>query len=104
MFKKSLTYLVISILIVLCKSYIALVLAYFNYAYKWFVNMGGPLLQQLGFGNKLQTILLLVLFPACIVGIPAGLYYAFKRKQMPYLMETTWSLWVVVVLCHVLIP
>lgn len=104
MLKKSLTYLIISILIVLCKSYIALGLAYFHYAYKEFVSVGAPFLQQLGFGAQLQNILLLVLFPAILVGIPASIYYALTRKQMPYFMETTWSIWIVIVLCHILIP
>lgn len=104
MFKQSIIYLIISILLIVLKSYVALGLAYFNYFYKWFAGIGAPLLQQLGFGAQLQTILLLVLFPVLIVGIPGSVYYMVKRKKMPYLMEATWALWVVIVLCHVLIP
>src|SRR3990167_247502 len=83
-FKQSITYCIMSIIIILLKSYIASGLSYFNAGYQWFASMAAPLLQQAGLNNQLQTIVLIVLFPFLLVGIPGGIYYITKKKQMPY--------------------
>lgn len=103
MLNQSILYLVLSLLLVLLQKYAKLVLVYINLIVSKISTLLSPVLTEIGFGNPLQKILLLALIPVAITAVPAGIYYFFYRKTMPYYFQLTWGVWLVVVLSNLLI-
>ncbi len=66
--------------------------------------------QQLGLvfangtlGHILRQVLTLTLIPLLIASIPAGIYWIFSRRALPYLGHIIWTTWLMLVLilaCH----
>ncbi len=54
-------------------------------------------------GPTLRKVIILVLIPVVIAGVPALGYRLIKGKDMPYLIESTWCFWSVVVLSYILV-
>ena len=103
MLKQSLLYLFFSLLVVLLKKYAKLLLLYIDIIFTQLTVLLNPILSVIGIGNPFQKILLLALTPVLITGIPAGIYYLFKRHTMPYYFEITWCVWLIIVLSNLLI-
>lgn len=53
-------------------------------------------------GIHLRHILTLALTPIVIVAIPVGIYWVFKKKLPPYLIQIIWVLWIVTALSRLL--
>lgn len=54
-------------------------------------------------GIIIRQIVTLTLVPLLIAGIPAGIYWLFRRRTLPYLQYLIWTLWLMLVLvlaCH----
>lgn len=103
MLRQSLIYLVLSIIVVIFAKYAHLLIIYIDLLYT-FVNLKlAPIFSQVGIGLIIRKVLLLVLIPVIIAGIPALIYRLIKGKNMPYFIELTWCLWLVIVLSNVLI-
>ncbi|ARG98081.1 hypothetical protein [Legionella micdadei] len=103
MLRQSLIYLLLSILVVVFARFAHMLLVYIDMLYV-FINIKlTPIFSQGGLGTVIRKVILLVLIPVIIAAIPALSYRLVKGKEMPYFMELTWCLWLVVVLSNVLI-
>ena len=103
MLQQGLIYLIISILVIILKKYAKLLVAYIDFFFTQITVILSPLLTDIGLGNPLQKILLLVLVPVILTSIPGLIYYLIYRKLMPHFFQITWCIWLVIVLSHLLI-
>lgn len=103
MFKQSLIYLLISCLVIVFAKFAHLLVIYIDMLYT-FINLKlSPIFSWLDLSDMICKILLLVLIPVTITAIPALSYRLIRGKDMPYFIETTWCLWLVIVLSHILV-
>ncbi len=101
--KQSLTYLILSILVVIFASYVHLGIVYVDLFYT-FINVKlAPVFSNSALGTTLRQILTLTIIPIFIAAIPALTYRTIKGKHMPYFMEVSWLIWLVIVLSKILI-
>lgn len=103
MLRQSIGYLILSIIVVLFAKYAHLLIVYIDMFYTYVNVTLAPVFNSSDLGILIRKILTLVLLPVVIVGIPALIYLAIKGKRMPYFIEITWVLWLVIVLSKVLI-
>lgn len=103
MLKQSLIYLVLSILVVLFAKYLHVLIVYIDIFYTYVHLKLGPYFAKGGLGHFMSKVILLVIIPVLIACIPALLYRLIKGTNMPYLVELTWCLWLVIVLSNILI-
>ena len=103
MLKQSLIYLVLSILIVVFAEYAHLLMVYIVTFYTYVMVKLTPIFSGTPYGLLIRNVVALVLMPVIIAGIPALIYRAIKGHQMPYFIELTWVLWLMIVLGKVLI-
>jgi hypothetical protein len=97
MLRQALIFLLISILVILFSSFSH------NMLFIYIKNLFTPIFNALDFGAMIQKICLLMLIPLTTTAIPAVLYRVIRGKQMPYLIESTWILWLILVLSTILI-
>lgn len=101
--KQSILYLLLSIIIVVFAKYAQLLVVYIDVIYTYF-NL--KLNQLTGYGflnNTIREVISLALLPIFIAAIPALGYRLVKKQNMPYFLEITWFLWLVIVLSKILI-
>lgn len=103
MLKQSLIYLILSILIVVFAQYANLLMVYIITAYTYIMLKITPIFSGTQYGILIRNVVSLVAMPIIIAGIPALIYRAIKSKPMPYFIELTWGLWLVIVLGKILI-
>lgn len=103
MLKQSIIYLVASILIILFAKYIYLLILYIDMAYVYINVHLAPIFSHSATGILIRKIASLTLIPVILAGIPAAIYWLFKRQAMPYLIPLIWILWVIIVLSKILI-
>lgn len=103
MLKQSLVYLVLSILIVVFAQYAHLMMVYIVTFYTFIMVKITPIFSGTPYGIMIRNVVSLVLIPVIIAGIPALIYRAIKGHNMPYFIEITWVLWLMIVLGKVLI-
>lgn len=103
MLRQSLIFLLLSILVVVFAKYAHLLIVYIDMLYTWINIKLTPVFSQTGMGIVIRKVILLVLIPVFIALIPALIYRLVRGGQMPYFLELTWCLWLVIVLSNVLI-
>lgn len=103
MLRQSLIYLILSILVVLFAQYVHLLVVYVDMVYTFINVQLAPIFSNSATGIMIRKVISLVLIPVIIAAIPALIYRAIKGKQMPYFIEVTWFLWLIIVLSKVLI-
>jgi hypothetical protein len=103
LFRSCLLYFIASLLVVLCARYIHLTLVYMDTFYVYVNLLLAPIFNQVGFGRIIHQTLVLILIPLILIGIPALIYHFIKHKTMPYLLQLTWSAWLILVLCTIMI-
>jgi hypothetical protein len=103
MIKKSLIYLLLSILVVLFAKYVHLAIVYIDMIYVYIMLQLASIFSINETGLLIRNVLVLALIPTLIAGIPALIYYVIKKQTMPYFMEIVWLLWLILVLSKVLI-
>ncbi|WP_028387974.1 hypothetical protein [Legionella fairfieldensis] len=103
MLKQSLIYLLLSILVVIFAKYAHMLLVYIDMFYVFMNLKLAAVFSQSEWGIIIRKVLLLVLIPVLIAAIPALIYRLFKGKEMPYFIELTWCLWLIIVLSTLLI-
>ena len=103
MFKQGIIYLLLSIGVVLLTKYANLLIIYIDLFYTQINLILVPIFSTSDLGVMIRKIITLVLIPVLIAAIPALIYYALKRRRMPYFYEITWVLWLVIALSKVLI-
>lgn len=103
MLRQSLIYLLLSIVVVVFARFAHMLIVYIDMLYA-FINIKlTPIFSQSGLGLVFRKVILLVAIPVIIAAIPALSYRLVKGKEMPYFIELTWCLWLVIVLSNVLI-
>lgn len=103
MLRQGLIYLIASSLVVIFAKYAQVVVVYINMMYTYLNVILAPLFRFIGLNGMVQKILLLVLIPAIIAGIPAVIYRLIKKKEMPHFFALTWCLWLIIVLSYILV-
>ncbi|MDI9819389.1 MULTISPECIES: hypothetical protein [unclassified Legionella] len=103
MLRQSLIYLLLSILVVVFAKFAHMLIVYIDMLYA-FINVKlTPIFSHSGLGLTIRKIILLVFIPILIAAIPAFSYRLIKGNEMPYFLELTWCLWLVIVLSNILI-
>lgn len=103
MIKQALFYLLISIVIVIFATQIQTVLLYINIIYDNVNIKLAPIFSATYSGIIFRKTFTLLLLPLMITGIPAITYRMLQGKTMPYLLEATWMVWLILVLASILI-
>lgn len=103
MLRHFLIYLLLSILIVLFAKYAHLLVVYIDVFFTYVNVKLTPIFSQTGWGLIIRKILVLMLLPIVIAGIPALIYRAIKGRDMPHFIAITWVIWTVIVLSDILI-
>ncbi|HAT4684341.1 TPA: hypothetical protein I9526_000322 [Legionella pneumophila] len=103
MLRHSLIYLLLSILIVVFAKYAHLIVVYIDMFFTYVNLKLTPIFSQTGWGLIIRKILVLMLLPIIIAGIPALIYRALKRKDMPHFIAIVWIIWTIIVLSDILI-
>jgi hypothetical protein len=93
----------ISIVVVLFAKYTHLLIVYIDMLYTYVNVTLAPIFNNTDLGIMIRRVLTLVLLPVMISGIPALIYRLIKRQNMPYYIEITWIIWLIIVLSKILI-
>ncbi len=103
MLKQSIIYLALSILTILFAKYMHVLIVYIDYAFV-FVNLQlSQIFSHNPTGDTVRRVLTLVFIPMVITAIPALIYRLIKKRQMPYFIECTWIVWLIIVLSSILV-
>jgi hypothetical protein len=103
MLKQGIIFLVLSILVVIFSKFAHVLIVYIDMLYT-FINIKlMPIFSHTNWGQTTRKVLVLLIIPFLIVAIPALIYRFSKGKTMPYLTQSTWCVWLVLVLCTILI-
>lgn len=97
--QQSAAYLVLSLLAVFFAKYVHMGIIYFDMLYTY-LNLS---LSSYIEGTWIRNVIIMVLLPLGLAGIPALIYRLIKKQNMPYFLPLTWFLWLVFVLSNVLI-
>ncbi|KTC73049.1 hypothetical protein Lbir_1101 [Legionella birminghamensis] len=103
MLRQSLIYLVLTILVVVFARFAHTLILYIDLFYTYINIKLTPLFTHTGVGVLIRKIILLTFIPVIIALVPALIYRPIKGKPMPYFLELTWCLWLVIVLSNILI-
>lgn len=97
-FKPYFIYLALSIIAVIFAKYVNESVNFVIYLYDYIDDCLDVLFSNSPAGVLSRSSLALVVCPLIITGVPALIYYAIKRSKMPYFVETTWLIWMIIVL------
>ena len=103
MLRQAMLYLVASILVILLAKYAHLLVIYIDNLFNWASLKLAPVFSYTGTGLMMRKILVLVLLPVALAGVPALIYRGIKGSPMPQFLELTWLFWLIIVLSHILI-
>jgi ABC-type dipeptide/oligopeptide/nickel transport system permease component len=103
MLRQSLIYLLLSILVVVFAKYAHLLIVYIDMFFTHVNLRLTPIFSQTGWGLVIRKILVLMILPIILVGIPALVYKALKHRDMPHFIAITWVVWTIIVLSDILI-
>ena len=103
MLRQSLIYLLLSVLIVVFAKYAHLLIVYIDLAFIHINLKLAPIFSQTGWGLIIRKVLVLMLLPIIITGIPALIYRAIKGHEMPHFIAIVWVVWTIIVLSVILI-
>lgn len=103
MLRQSLIYLLFSILIVVFAKYAHLVIVYIDLFFTHVNLKLTPIFSQTGWGLVIRKIIVLMVLPVIITGIPALVYRGFKGREMPHFIAVVWVIWTVIVISDILI-
>ena len=103
MHKQGLLYLLLSMLVIMFAKYAKLFVLYADIFYTYINTLLEPLFGSGFVGEIFRNTFTLVLVPLTIAAIPALIYWLIKRKHMPYFVELTWLLWLVIAMSSYLI-
>jgi hypothetical protein len=96
--KQTTVYLILSLLVVFFAKYVQLGT---HYIAQFYANINLLLVPYLSH-DATRHILMMVLIPVIIAGIPAIVYRLIKKQNMPYYLICTWALWIILVLSNAL--
>jgi len=67
------------------------------------VNTLGNVFAVSSTGNFIKSFIAILVIPVSAGIILGGAYWVFKRRQMPYLMNIVWSIWIVLIVTLILL-
>lgn len=102
-YKPYIAYVSLSILMVVLAKYVNQVIVFIAYLYDYVDDHLEVLFNTSPAGILSRNTLALVVCPLLITGIPALGYYAIKQSKMPYFLETTWLVWIIMVLGNTMV-
>lgn len=97
-YKPYLIYLALSILVVIFTKYLNIAVNFIVNLYDYIDDFLDVFFSSSPAGILSRSSLALVICPLLITGVPALLYHAFKKTKMPYFIEATWLIWMIIVL------
>jgi len=103
MLTQSLLYLLLSILVIVFAKFVHVLVVYFDVIFTFLSVKIAPLFSYFGLGHFTTRVLLLIVIPLLLTGIPALIYYFIKKHKLPYYYEITWCVWLIIALSTVLI-
>ena len=103
MLRQSLFYLLLSILIVVFAKYAHLLIVYIDLFFTHINLKLTPVFSQTGWGLVIRKMIVLMVLPIIIAGIPALIYRGLKGKEMPHFIAIVWVLWTIIVISDILI-
>ncbi|WP_233588673.1 hypothetical protein [Legionella sp. km535] len=103
MLRQSLIYLLLSVLVVVFARYAHLLIVYIDLFFTYINLKLTPIFSQTGWGLIIRKVLVLMLMPIIITGIPALFYRAIKGREMPHFIAIVWVIWTIIVLSVILI-
>ncbi|QRN04420.1 hypothetical protein GH742_11320 [Legionella sp. MW5194] len=103
MLRQSLIYLALSILVIVFAKYAHLLIVYIDMFYAYVNLKLAAVFSHTGIGLLIRKVILLTLIPILLASVPALIYRPIRGKPMPYLLELTWCLWLIIVLSNLLI-
>lgn len=103
MFKQTIFYLALSIVVVIFSRYFALGIIQIDQVYTWLNLKLSTVFSHSLVGLTVQQIIVLMMLPIVIAGVPALTYKLVKGGTMPYFLNVVWLVWLVVVLSKVAI-
>ena len=101
--KQSLIYLTLSIIVVVFARYAQLLIVYVDLLYTYINIKLAPIFNHSELATFIRKVISLVVLPLLIAAIPALIFRVIKGKHMPYFIEMTWLIWLVIVLSKILI-
>lgn len=101
--RQTLIYFILSILAILFASYAQLLIVYIDLTYTYINLKLSPIFSTSNLGISIRNLLTLILIPVVIAAVPALFYRLIKGRHMPYFIEVTWLLWLILVLSKVII-
>lgn len=96
--KQTVIYVILSLLVVLGAKYVQLLTHYIAQGYGHINLFLVPYLTH----DAARHVILMVLIPVIVAGVPALLYRLIKKKNMPYYLIYTWVIWLILVLSNTL--
>lgn len=96
--KQTTAYFILSLLVVFFAKYVQLAT---HYVAQFYSSLNLSLVPYLA-SDAARHILLMVLIPIVIAGIPALIYRVIKKQNMPHYLISTWMLWLILVLSNAL--
>ena len=96
--RQSIIYLVLSFIVVLGAKYIQLGTHFIADGYG---SINLKLVPYLA-NDAVRHVLLMILLPIVIAGIPALIFRLIKKQNMPYYLTCTWVVWIILVLSNAL--
>jgi hypothetical protein len=103
MLKQILIYLLLTIAVVLFAKYVHLLIVYIDIIYTYLHISIAPIFSKGGSGLFISKVVLLVVIPILLAGVPALVYRLIKGPDMPYFIEITWCFWLILVLSNIMI-
>lgn len=106
MFKSSIPYIAyfaLSIVVILFAQYTHSAVSYVVDFYTYIDTHIEIFFSNTTAGLAARHVVSLVICPLIITGIPALIYRAIKHSQMPYFIEITWLVWLLMVLSNLLV-
>ena len=93
-------YIILSILAIFFSRYTGLIVGYIVSFYQLIDTHLAVFFSTTSSGLELRHIFTLVVCPLIITGIPAMVYRYIKGSPMPYFLEATWLVWILLVLSN----
>ena len=87
--------IVLSFVLLIFAHQAQLVLVYLNDAHTVLNEKLSYIFSTSTVGNTFQEATCLLLIPFAIAGVPAGIFWAIKRRLIPYFYHMVWGIWVV---------
>lgn len=103
MLKQSAIYFLLSFLVIMFAKYAKLFIVYADLFYTYINTLLEPLFGSGFVGEVFRNLVTLVLVPLALAAVPASIYWLIQRKRMPYFIELSWFLWLIIAMSSYLI-